>query len=169
VWVADLILTSALPDIVESFTLAGPQALLATHFGELDGEIVSAQLAGYRLAYPINTRILTYAIPFYAALHFATQTTSGISGHDNSIAGFGKGLLLLYPLLVMGLVCISLKNLMLGLGPVFIESSSIWAPIIGLMFQLSTLMVPPLAPIMIWAWQSRESSLMQQLLVLGKR
>lgn len=165
VWLADLILTSTLPDIVHNFTLAGPQALLATHFGELDGEIVSAQIAGYRLAYPLNTRILSYSLPFYAALHFATQTTSGISGNESSLGGFGKGLMLLYPLLVLGLVSICLKNLMLGLGPVFIESSSIWASIIGLLYQLNTLMVPPLAPIMIWAWQSRNSSLIQQLLV----
>ena len=163
VWVSELILTSALPDIVHSFTLSGPQALLATHFGELDGEIVSAQVAGYRLAYPTNTRILTYALPFYGALHFATQTTRGISGNDGSMVGFGKGLLLLYPLLIMGLVSIGLKDLMLGLGPVFIESNSTGASAIGLMFQLSTLMVPPLAPIMIWAWQARESSLIQQL------
>lgn len=169
VWISELILTSALPDIVHNFTLAGPQAMLATHFGEVDGEIVSAQVAGYRLAYPINTRILTYALPFYGALHFATQTTSGISGNDGSLAGFGKGLLFLYPLLVLGLVSISLKNLMLGLGPVFIDSGSIWAQVIGLMYQLSTLMVPPLAPIMIWAWQSRESSLMQRPLVKAKQ
>lgn len=169
VWVADLILTSALPDIIESFTLAGPQALLATHFGELDGEIVSAQVAGYRLAYPLNTRILTYSIPFYAALHFATQTSSGSSGNEGNFAGFGKGLLLLYPLLVLGLISVCLKNLMLGLGPVFIDSASIGASVIGLMFQLNTLMVPPLAPILVWAWQSRDSALLQQLLAKPKR
>lgn len=169
VWLADLILTSALPDVVHSFTLAGPQALLATHFGELDGEIVSAQVAGYRLAYPINTRILTYALPFYAALHFATQTTSGISGNEGTLAGFGKGLLCLYPLLVLGMVSIGLKDLMLGLGAVFIDSGSTGASAIGLMYQLSTLMIPPLAPIMIWAWQARESSLIQQLLVKTKQ
>jgi len=150
---------------VHNFTLTGPQALLATHFGELDGEIVSAQVAGYRLAYPLNTRILTYSLPFYAALHFATNTTSGISGNDGSFAGFGKGLLLLYPLLILGLVSVCLKNLMLGLGPIFIDSSDTSASLIGLLYQLSTLMVPPLAPILIWAWQSRESSLLQQLLV----
>ncbi len=169
VWVSELILASALPDIVHSFTLTGSQALLATHFGELDGEIVSAQVAGYRLAYPINTRILTYALPFYGALHFATQTTRGISGNDGSMAGFAKGLLLLYPLLILGLVSIGVKDLMLGLGPVFIDSGSTGASAIGLMYQLSTLMVPPLAPIMLWAWQARESSLIQQLLVKNKR
>ncbi|RLA42691.1 MAG: hypothetical protein DRR06_13850, partial [Gammaproteobacteria bacterium] len=68
-------------------------------------------------------------------------------------------------LLIMGLVSIGLKDLMLGLGPVFIDSSSTGASAVGLMYQLSTLMVPPLAPIMIWAWQARESSLIQQLLV----
>ena len=99
VWLSELILTAALPDIVYDFTLAGPQALLSTHFGELDGEIVSAQVAGYRLAYPLNTRILTYSLPFYAALHFATVTTDGF--FEKNTFRFSMGLLLLYPLLIV--------------------------------------------------------------------
>lgn len=165
VWAVDLILTSSLPKVVHDFALSGSQALLATHFGELDGEIVSAQVAGYRLAYPFNTRVLSYSLPFYAALHFATQTTRGISGTDGALAGFGKGFLLLYTLMISGLICTCLKDLMLGLGPVFIEGSSIGVAIIGLTYQLNTLIVPTLAPIMIWAWQSRGNSLLQQLLI----
>ena len=122
VWLSELILTTALPNIVYDFTLAGPQALLSTHFGELDGEIVSAQVAGYRLAYPLNTRILTYSLPFYAALHFATVTTDGF--FEKNTFRFSMGLLLLYPLLIVGVISVSLKNLMLGLGPIFIDISS---------------------------------------------
>ncbi len=162
VWLSELILTAALPDIVYDFTLAGPQALLSTHFGELDGEIVSAQVAGYRLAYPLNTRILTYSLPFYAALHFATVTTDGF--FEKNTFRFSMGLLLLYPLLIVGVISVSLKNLMLGLGPIFIDISSTGGSIIAMMYQLSTLMVPALAPILVWAWQSRESPMLQKLL-----
>ena len=162
VWLSELILTNALPNIVHGFTLAGPQALLSTHFGELDGEIVSAQVAGYRLAYPLNTRILTYSLPFYAALHFATVTTDGF--FKNNTTRFGMGLLLLYPLMIVGMISVSLKNLMLGLGLVFIDISSTGGSIIAMMYQLSTLMVPALAPILVWAWQCRESPLLQRLL-----
>jgi hypothetical protein len=168
VWVNNLVLTYALPDIVYSFSSAGPQALLATHFGELDGDIVSAQLAGYRLAFPIDTRILSYSLPFYAALHFATVTTAGTGTGGNNYLKFGKGLLVLYPLLILGLISVNLKNLMLGLGGVFIDSGSTAGPVIAMVYQLSTLMIPPLAPIVIWAWQSKESPLLQQLLVKSR-
>lgn len=162
VWISKLILTTALPDIVHDFTLAGPQALLSTHFGELDGKIVSAQVAGYRLAYPLNTRILTYSLPFYAALHFATVTTDGF--FERNTFRFSMGLLLLYPLLIVGLISVCLKNLMLGLGLNFIDLSSIGGSTIAMIYQLSTLMVPALAPILVWAWQSRESPMLQKLL-----
>jgi len=164
VWLADLILTSALPEFVHEFTLSGSQAMLATNFGELDGKIVSAEIAGYRLAYPLNTRILSYSIPFYAALHFATQSSVGPA--EKSGSRLAMGLLLLYPLMVVGLVAVCVKNLMLGLwlGPAFVDSSSTAASIIGLMYQLSTLMVPPLAPVLVWVWQSRENPALRQLL-----
>ena len=165
VWASEQILTYALPDIINTFSLSGSQAMLTTHFGDLDGQIVSARAAGYRLAFPLNTRIVTYSLPFYAALHFATPSSNTTSGNDANMAGLCKGLLLLYPLIILGLISISLKNLMLGLGPAFIEGTSIGASLIGLGYQLSTLMVPTVAPIMIWAWQSRNSTLIQQLLI----
>lgn len=168
VWANNLILTFALPDIVYSFSSAGPQALLATHFGELNGDIVSAQLAGYRLAFPLDTRILSYSLPFYAALHFATETTAGTGTEGNSFLKFVKGLLLLYPLLILGIISINLKNLMLGLGEVFIESGSMAGPVIALTYQMSTLMIPPLAPILVWAWQSKDSPLLQQFLMKNR-
>lgn len=165
VWATNLLLTSALPDIVYSFSNAGPEALLSTHWGELDGDIVSARLAGYRLAFLSDTRILSYSLPFYAALHFATETTAGAGTGGNNYFKFGKGLFVLYPLLILGMVSINLKNLMLGLGGTFIESSSTEGAAIAIMYQLSTLMVPPLAPILVWAWQSKESPLLQQYLI----
>jgi hypothetical protein len=162
VWISETIMTGVLPDIVHGLSLSGPQALLSTHFGELEGNIVSAQVAGYRLAYPLNTRILTYSLPFYAALHFATVTTDGFL--TNNYWRFTRGILLLYPLLIVGIISVCLKNLMLGLGPVFIDISSTSGSMIGMMYQLSTLMVPSLAPVLVWAWQSRESPLLQKLL-----
>ncbi len=158
VWVTELILTYSIPEFVHELTLNGTQSLLTTHYGELDGEIVAARLAGYRLAYPFNTQILTYSLPFYAALSYATP------GGD-SFGRFARGTLLLYALLIVSLVSVSLKSLMLGLGPVFIDGFSTPATIIGIMYQFSTLMIPPLAPMLVWAWQSRHSPLLQKLLV----
>lgn len=169
VWANNLILTSAIPDIVHSVTSNGPQAVLASHFGELDGDIVFAHLAGYRLAFPIDTRILSYSLPFYAALHFATETTAGAGSEGESYLKLGKGLLVVYSLLILGLVSLNLKNLMFGLGGVFIDSGNPAVPVIALMYQANTLIIPPLAPLIVWAWQSKDSPLLQQFLVEQKK
>jgi hypothetical protein len=158
VWLVEVILQYSLPEYVFEFNQTGSQALLVTHFGELDGEIVSARLAGDHLAFLLNTRTLSYSFPFYAALSFTTS--DGVNR-----AGLVWGCLLLYLLMAVGMIGVSLKNLMMGLGPVFIDSLSTSASIIGIMFQFSTLMIPTIAPLLIWAWQSRNSSYLRQLLV----
>ncbi len=158
VWITNLILTHSIPEFVKEFSLNGPQALLVTHFGELDGEIVSARLAGYHLAFPLNTQILTYSFPFYAALSYITPS-------GENLARFARGSLVLYVLLIAGLISICLTKLMAGLGPVFIDGYSLSASIIGIMSQFSTLMVPPLAPVLLWAWQSRHNAFLRQLLM----
>ncbi len=158
IWLTEVILKFSLPEFVFEFSLSGPRALLITHFGELNGEIVSAQLAGDHIAFPINTRIFTYSFPFYATLSFVTN--DGVS-----YAGLIRGILVLYILLIAGLISICLKNLMLGLGPVFVDGFSTSGAVIGVMFQFSTLMVPTLAPLLVWAWQSRKSAYLQRLLI----
>ena len=161
VWITDFILTYTFPEVVHEISLNGKQALLSTHFGKLDsGEIVSARIAGYRLAFPMNTQILSYSIPFYSALYLATLD-------GGSWAKYGKGLLVLYTLIIVGMLSICLKNLMLGLGTSFVDGFSTEASIIGIMYQISTLIVPSVAPVIVWAWQARESSILKQLL-LGK-
>jgi hypothetical protein len=158
VWLTEIILTYAMPGFVHEFALDGPTALLVTHYGELDGEIVSARLAGYRLAFPLNTRILTYSFPFYIALSFVT--TGG-----GNLARIASGSLILYTLLVLSMISVNLKNMLVGLGPVFIDGLSISASIIGVMSQFSILMIPTLAPVLVWGWQSRNSTYLRQLMV----
>ena len=158
VWFVEVILQYSLPEYVFEFNQIGSKALLVTHFGELDGEIVSARLAGDHLAFFLNTQILSYSFPLYAALSFTTP-----EGVNRS--GFVRGFLMLYLLLAVCMISVNLKNLMMGLGPVFIDGLSASASIIGIMFQFSTLMIPTIAPLLIWGWQSRNSSYLRQLLV----
>lgn len=158
VWIVEVVMQYSLPDYVFEFNKIGSKALLVTHFGELDGKIVSARLAGDHLAFFLNTQILSYSFPFYAALSFTTPEGVGKSG-------FVRGFLLLYLLLILGMISVNLKNLMMGLGPAFIDSLSPAASIIGIMFQFNTLMIPTLAPLLLWGWQSRNSSYLRQLLV----
>ena len=84
-----LILTQWFPDIVNALYLDGKNALLMTQFGESNGQLVPLYEAQYRLGFQINPAILSYSLPFYTALHFATQ-------RDQYLAAYLWGLLLLY-------------------------------------------------------------------------
>ena len=91
--------------------------------------------------------------------HFATDK-------KNYLANFIWGMLILYPFIIVGLVSTFLKDLMVNLGPTFLEQSGVLVPapdVIGIMYQLSVLIVPTLLPMLIWAWQNREAPLLQNL------
>ncbi|MBT4522212.1 MAG: hypothetical protein HOC23_19610 [Halieaceae bacterium] len=157
---SEMLLTAWMPGLVSSFTLSGTDALLLTQYGELNGEIVAARTAGYNLGFHLNTRILSYSLPFYAALHFATP-------QDNSGTRFMFGLMVLYPLLILCLVSLGLKTLMVELGPVFASQTVSLLPnqeAIAIMYQISTLIIPPLAPVLVWAWQSQTNPKLLALL-----
>jgi len=159
VWLCDLLLTNWLPEVVATVQLDGAKALVMTNYGEMEGRIVSANVAGYQLGYPVDVRLLSYSIPFYAALHFATP-------QNDSLSNFGWGLWVLYPLIVLGVISVTLKNLMLGLGETFFAQSALLLPnshVIGILYQLSILIIPPLIPILLWGWQCRDNPLMQRL------
>jgi hypothetical protein len=162
VWLVNSLFTVWMPDVVAGVQLDGTSALVMTHYGDLEGELVSASRAGYQIGFPTDVRLLSYSIPFYAALHFATP-------QSDSLGKFGWGLWILYPLVVLGLISVSLKNLMVGLGGLFFNQSAVMIPsgeIIGISYQFSLLILPPLAPILLWAWQSRDNVLFQQISML---
>ena len=152
-WLAQVALPWALPEVVQSVVIDGDELMVFTLFGEVGQQVVPLNQAEYQLAFPSNTRILSYSIPFYAALHFASHL-------DGSIERFARGLLLLWLLMFIGVIAVTLKNLMLGLGDLLWTASTNPLPsanAIALLFQFSTLIVPTVAPIMLWAWSVRES------------
>ncbi|MEH6590200.1 MAG: exosortase H-associated membrane protein [Halioglobus sp.] len=159
VLLVDVILTAWMPEVVAEVQLRGAEALTVTQFGELDGRVVSINIAEFQLAYPTDVRVLSYSIAFYAALTFAMPQSDNFSR-------FGWGLWFLYPLIVLGLVFVILKDLMLGLGPILFEQDIPFLPnqhVIGMFYQMSILIIPPVAPMVIWAWQSRDSPFLQKL------
>ena len=157
VWFCDELFRAWMPDVVASVQLKESQALVMTHFGELNGKLVAAEVAGYQMGFPADVRLLSYSIPFYAALLFATPQADGLSK-------FGWGLWFLYPLVVFGLICVTLKNLMFGLGGSFFNQTATLIPngnVVGILYQLNILIIPPIAPILLWAWQSRDNPLLE--------
>ena len=154
-----LILTGWLGDIVQTVVTEGPKALVMTRFGEIGGRIVPAGDEAGQLGFYVDTRILSYSIPFYTALHFATP-------RDNHLASYSWGIPVLYLFIVFGIVCVSLKELMVTLGTTALEQASGPVPgpdVIAILYQLNTLIIPTIAPILLWGWQSRDTPLMQGL------
>ncbi|MFV0276357.1 MAG: exosortase H-associated membrane protein [Parahaliea sp.] len=148
-----------LPEIIDSIQLQDTRLLVLTHFGELNGEIVSAEKAEFQLAYPVDTRLVSYSIPFFAALMFA-------SGVSQPVERFCRGLVLLWLVMGFGLVSIELKNLMLGLQQQLFERATLPLPppaLIALLYQLNTLMVPTLLPVLLWLWLARDAAVLRQL------
>ena len=151
------ILTHWFPDVVNALYVNGPEAVLMTEFGEQAGQLIPLNQAEYRLGFQINTRVLSYSLPFYTALHFATQKRDYLNSYL-------WGVLILYALLILGLVCLCLKDLMVNLGAHFFNQPDVFVPhadVIGILYQFCVLIVPTLAPAIIWIWQSRESPLLR--------
>jgi len=154
---ANMVLTNWFPDVVNTLYVYGNEALLMTEFGEKDGRIIPLAEAEYRLGFQVNTRIISYCLPFYTALHFATPKKEYLNSYV-------WGLLVLYPLMGIGLLSLCLKELMVNLGEHFFNQGDVFVPdanLIGLSYQLSVLIVPTVGPAAIWFWQSKDSPLLR--------
>lgn len=148
-----------MPELVESFTAHPEGALLLASYGELNGAILPAAQAGGNVGFIINTMGLSYSLPFYTALYFATP-------RDSYMAGYFKGCVTLYLLIFIGLVSLALKELMLNLGEVFHNAGVPGLPpnsVIAILFQLNSLIIPTLAPALIWIIQSRDTAVLKGL------
>jgi hypothetical protein len=163
VMLAEPVLTHWLSGSVASVALNDTQMLVMSSFGEADGVIQQASMAGNQLGFPVNTRTLSYSIPLFAALHFATPMRSGWDK-------FAWSLLLLWLLLSIGLISTTLKDMMLTLGAPFMEQETLPpADVIALLYQFSTLMVPSLAPVLLWAYGAKDSPTFISLLPAALR
>lgn len=157
---ANLILSNWFPDIVNVVYQQGADAMLMTRLDEINGQLVPTDVTDAGLGFKANTRIVSYSIPFYAALHFATEK-------KDYLANFFWGLLAIYPFILLGLISICLKDLMAGFGTIFLDQPGVPVPgpgLIGISYQLSVLIVPTLLPVAVWAWQSRDTPLLRSLL-----
>ncbi len=151
VWLCGWVLELWLPDLVSTTSLHGSDMLVQLTHGETGGQLLPAAQAENALAFRQDTRIISYAIPFFAALHFATNI-------DHPLERFARSLLLLWLLIGSALVCISLKQLLLILGDQLYTAAN-WVPppaAIALAYQFFVLIIPSLAPVLLWAWHARD-------------
>jgi hypothetical protein len=162
---SNMILGAWMPDIIDALGVQGSSTVLLTQYGELNGKIVPVSQATEVIGFNVNAGILSYSIPFYTALYFATAG-------NNKLGEYLTGVFVLYVLLVFGLVCMCLKDLMVQLGTIFIDHPTAMVPpadVIAVMYQLNVLIAPTLGPVLLWAWQSRETPLWQDLLATTRK
>jgi len=158
---ADWILGFWPAGVVAETRLEGTQFMVLSAYGEVDGQFYPADEAGNQLGFPVDTRVLSYSMPFFTALFLATPARAGIDR-------FAWCFLALWLLLAMGLIATTLKNLLLGLGEAFLALGGVPpASAIALLYQFSTLMVPPLAPVVLWAYTASDSATFRALFGAG--
>ncbi len=163
VYVAGELLQLWLPELIDEYSLQGTTMVLTTTYGESAGQLVPLAQAEFQVGFNQDTRLLSYSIPFFAALHFA-------SGLDNPMERFGRGLLILWVLMVLGVIFVSLKNLMIALGEIAFTEGTLPPPAaIALLYQFSVLMVPTGAPLCLGAWEARNNPGLRDLVAAAAR
>lgn len=145
-----MVLDSLLPDVLDEMKLHKGQLVLITQLGELNGTIMPAHQAGNQIAYQINPKVVSYSLPFIVSLLLASSDRKTF----NKIL---ISLCILYPIVVSGIIFQSLKELLFGSRRMhdYLTGQSdvtMLHEVIAIGYQFSTLIIPAVAPIIIWSW-----------------
>ena len=106
-WLAHALLTFWLPQVIET-TIFEPGALLVvTKFTEMNGIIRLAIPGEEGLAFRLNTRLVSYGLPFYAALLWGSRIAKPFNT-------FAWGLFVLWAAMALGLAAMTAKDLDAG-------------------------------------------------------
>ncbi len=140
------------PDALLWLKLDGHELLMATNFGrDAAGQIVSPPLGDDALGFSSNPLVYTYGLALLSALILATPSPE---------KGWRllSGILLLMPIALFSMVMKVLKTLAFDVGMAFVQqqhwsnSSADW---IAFGYQLGTLLIPMIAPLIIWVALNR--------------
>ena len=156
-WLSRIMLTLWLPDIINGVVFEPGGLLVVTQFAENNGIFTLAQNGEEGLAIRLNTRLVSYSIPFYAALLWGSRIESPFNT-------FAWGLFVLWVAMGLGLSAMAAKDLMLVIGTPFLSGP--WVPpaaLIAVSYQFSVLLMPTLAPVLLWVFQLRGSPLWNRL------
>ncbi|PID49622.1 MAG: hypothetical protein CR991_06275 [Proteobacteria bacterium] len=152
-WLTGVLLDVFFPESVLWLKLEGHYLILASNFGhDAVGNIVSPPPAEDLLGFHLNPLIYGYSLPLLAALILA------VSGQDKWLKLLA-GLCLLLPVEVFSMFFSVLKTLTFDVGAAFQQQQSIttWqADIIAMAYQSGTLLLPMIAPLIIWMALNRD-------------
>jgi len=156
VWLNDWLLPQLFSDAVRAVRLQGSEAMFISAFGELNGSLVPPGQSEDALAVLVDTRIVSYSIPFFCALHFAL-------GGQRAL-GFWVSLVVLIGLMTLGVGALGIMSLWRTIGaadPTLVRWVLPEAEAIALAYQFSTLIVPSIAPVLCWAAVHRHHPLFE--------
>ena len=157
VWLCDMLLQTVYPHLIDSVWLQDMKMGALTQFGMLEEEVVEASVAGNHIEVEINTRLVSYSIPFYASLLMASYLRNGFYK-------FCVGLFCLWVVMAFGLASIAAKDLLVMVGAPFLSAPGVPpADLLALVYQFNVLLMPTLTPVCLWVWQLRGSPLWEAL------
>jgi len=142
-WSVEKIAITFWPDLFSVMELSKAQLFVEMSMGEKEGKILPASIAGNRLGFYVETRLLTFSLPFYSALLLAIPNGSFNRHHV-------IGLIFILIFCIAGAVGFCLKESLILLGPGLFEES-VFLPIelIVFFYQFSILIFPTLGPVLI--------------------
>jgi len=156
-WLAERLMTWILGEVVLGSQLQDTIWMVISAFGEENGVILFPAPSGENLAIQIDTRLVSYSVPFYAALLWGSRVSE-------PVLKFCIGLAVLWLVMALSLIGVAAKDLMLLAGSQFLERPGVPpADVIAVWYQFSVLLAPTLAPVILWLWQLRGTPLWQLL------
>lgn len=149
VYLTEETLVNLMPKVLSELTLVGDTVTALTHWERIDQGFIPAAQVGTCLGTEFNIRVLSYSFPFYISLQVALWRFSGIFKMSLS-------LFILYVVIVISLIFVVAKRLVINLQlvPVFEQTTSSWVyspEVISMGFQIATLLLPTIVPVMLWA------------------
>jgi len=141
------------PDALMWLRLDGHMLVLASNFGhDSSGMIVSPPVGDDVLGFHLNPLIYSYSLPLLAALILATPSARKWSN-------LLWGIVLILPTEIFSMTFSVLKTLTFDVGAAFQAQQRISpteADVIALGYQVGTLLLPMIAPLIIWVALNRD-------------
>ena len=141
------------PDALMWLRLDGHILVLASNFGhDSNGMIVSPPIGDDILGFQLNPLIYSYSLPLLAALILATPSARKLSN-------LLWGILLILPTEIFSMTFSVLKTLTFDVGAAFQAQQNLsptGADLIALGYQVGTLLLPMVAPLIIWVALNRD-------------
>jgi hypothetical protein len=147
------LLNTLTPDALMWLKLDGHNLIVAANFSQAtNGSIITPALNGDALGFQINPLVYSYGLPLLVSLLLATPTA-------HKIKKIAIGLAFILPTELFSMVFSVLKTLTFNVGNTFIAQQSLsqtGVDAIALGYQIGMLLLPMIAPLVIWVGLNRQ-------------